>query len=95
MTFAQSYANSFLSTRRGEGSTRRIGETTLLRAPELSVQLFDKDKFKVIEITLPIPDLLGEVDEHGKEQKLSARDSIECSLQKYQSIRSWNVAWRL
>ena len=64
-----------------------MGETTQLRAPELSVQLFDKDKFKVIEITLPIPDLLGEVDEHGKEQKLSARDSIECSLQKYQSIR--------
>ena len=76
-------------------STRQIGATTLLRAPELGVQLLDKDRFKLIEINLPIPDLLGEVDQHGKEQKLSAQDSIECSLQKYQSIRAWSLAWRL
>jgi hypothetical protein len=76
-------------------STRQVGATTLLRPPELGIQLFDKDTFKLIEISLPIPDLLGEVDEHGKEQRFSARDSIECSLEKYQSIRSWSLAWRL
>jgi len=56
------------------------------------VQLLDKDR--LIEINLPIPDLLGEVDQH-EEQKLSTQDSIERSLQKYQSIRAWSLAWRL
>src|SRR5262249_35973778 len=76
-------------------STRQVGTTRILSAPELRLQFYDKDQFKLVEILLPIPDLVSEVDEHGKQQGLTARDSTECSLQKYQAIRSWNLIWVL
>ena len=55
----------------------------------------DSNGFKLIEVRLPIPELLGEQDDQGKEIRLTANDSVECSREKYASITSWTLAWAL
>ena len=64
-------------------------------APWLSVQLLDSYGFKLIEIKFSVHSLIGVVDEHGKEIRLTANDSVACSREKYASITSWNLAWTL
>ncbi len=72
------------------------GNMTRFVTGEFDILLLDAESFKLVQIKLPVTELVQELAGDETEGRyLVAGDSIDCSHELYCSIRDWNLEWRL
>lgn len=60
---------------------------------KFSILLYDAGGFKLVEISAPLFSMSRSVDEKGEALSFDMNDSVDCPVDTYKKIQSWNVLW--